>query len=249
MGKLKSFFKKCEIKFDKKTQLLLLLLLIVIIVALVLSFVLNANKNNNTEKSDNNVYLKEEVCFADEIYFSVDSINVLKTDTNGEIDEDGDELSEYILNLGVNIEQRNVDKHVNKVKISPSCFKLKNVNLKAKSKMSVFLECLAKETLSIIAGGAIGGSINIIEETINYAADYTLSSIENATNSQIDFKPIKCSDDSFDVFYPYQIEGKTHINLSFPIKQDYLESENVIVLAIDDVLHLEKRIFLIVRPT
>ena len=146
------------------------------------------------------------------------------------------------------IEQRHTDGWLNRVKIKPSCFKLKSVNLKARSKMEIFFECLAKETISVIAGGAIEGSINIIEETINYAADYTLSSIENADNNKVDFKPIKCSKDSFEPFYPHKVDGETNIELSFPIKKEYLESENIIVLAIDDVSHVEKRIFLITRP-
>lgn len=147
------------------------------------------------------------------------------------------------------VEQRHTDGWINKVKIKPSCFKLKSVNLKARSKMAVFIECLAKETISVMIGGAVDGSINIIEETINYAADYTLASIENAENSKVDFKPIKCNKDSFQTFQPYKIDGPTYINLSFQIKDEYLQSDNLIVLAIDDIAHIEKRIFLITRPT
>ena len=54
------------------------------------------------------------------------------------LDEDGDILFEYKLDLGVNVEQRNIDKHISKVEIFPSRFRLKSVNLKSKSKMSVF---------------------------------------------------------------------------------------------------------------
>lgn len=109
--------------------------------------------------------------------------------------------------------------------------------------MNIFFDCLAKETLSVLLNGAVGGSINIVEETLNYGSDYTLNSIENAENWKEDFKPIKCNNDSFETFYPYEIDGTTYIELSFPIKQKYLESDNVIVLAIDAVTHIEKRVF------
>lgn len=81
------------------------------------------------------------------------------------------------------------------------------------------------------------------EETLNYSSDYTLNSIENAENCKEDFKPIKCNNDSFESFYTYEIDGTTYIELSFPIKQKYLESDNVIVLAIYAVTHIEKRVF------
>ncbi len=247
MGKLSDIYEKFNINFDKKARIMLGLFLIVIIVLLIVSGTYFSDKNKNS--GDTNVYLKEKVCFADEIYFSVDSINITKNDNSNAIDEDGDELSEYTLNLGVLVEQRHTDLWINKVKIKPSCFKLKSVNLKAKTKMEVFFECLAKETFSLMLGGAVGGSINVIDETINYAADYTLASIENVETNKTDFKPIKCSDDSFKDFYPYKVEGTTRLDLSFPIKKEYTESENVIVLTIDNVTHIEKRIFLITRPT
>ena len=201
------------------------------------------------DTGDTNIYLGEEACFADEIFVSAYSISVSKQESEvASLDEDGDALSQYTLNLGLTVEQRHSDWWTNLVTIKPSCFKLKSVNLKARSKMSVFFECLAKETLSLMIGGAVEGSINIIEETINYAADYTLASIENAQNSQVDFKPIKCDKDSFEPFAPRKIKGKTHIDLSFPIKEEYLESDNLIVLAINDISHSEKRIFLTTRP-
>ena len=201
------------------------------------------------DSGDKNVYLNEEACFADEIFVKVNSINVMKQENAEEVlDEDGDILSNYTLNLGLSVEQRHTDWWTNKVKIKPSCFKLKSVNLEARSKMAVFIECLAKETLAIMLGGAVEGSINIIEETINFIADYTTASIENAQNSEVDFKPIKCAADSFQPFKPYKTKGPSSFDLSFPIKQEYLDSEKLIVLAIDDITHVEKRIFLTTRP-
>ena len=38
------------------------------------------------------------------------------------------------------------------------------------------------------------------------------------------------------------------INLSFPIKQEYMDNNNTIVLSIDAVNHIERRVFLITRP-
>lgn len=246
ISKIIEIIKKFTIELNWKERVLVGSCIALVLGAVIICSVLPQNKD--TEVIDKNVYLKEEICYADEVYISVQSINVIESTETDLLDEDGDELSKYILNLGLRIEQRNIDSHVNKVKISPSNFELKSVNINARSKMGVFFECLAKETLSAMLGGALDGSINIIEETINYAADYTLSSIENAENSKVDFKPIKCSTDSFSPFYPYEQEEATYIEISFPIKKEYLESNNIIVLAIDSWTHIEKRIFLIVRP-
>lgn len=248
MSKIIDFLEKHEIKFDWKTRGVLIGLLVLVLGIAALNTWAYADKRKDS--GDKNVYLNEEVCFADEIYIAATSINVMtNTEQDGTTDEEGDTLSSYTLNLGIYVEQRHEDFWTNKVKIKPSCFKLKSVNLQAKSKMAVFFECLAKETLSIIIGGAVGGSINIIEETINYIADYTESSIVNASNSAVDFKPIKCDSNSFEPFYPYKNNGKTYVDLSFPIKTEYLESNNLIVLAIDDISHIEKRIFLTTRPS
>lgn len=246
MGKITDFIQKFDIEFNWKQRLLLGGLVLILLVSGFIGGSYAVDQNKNT--GDTNVYLKEEACFADEVYISVQSLNVTTTENASETDEDGDALSQYTLNLGLVIEQRHTDWWLNKVKIKPSHFKLKSVNLKARSKMSVFFECLAKETISVMLGGAVEGSINILEETINYAADYTLSSIENAENNKADFKPIKCSDNSFEPFYPHKVDGQTYVELSFPIKKEYLESENLIVLAIDGIFRWEKRIFLITRP-
>lgn len=207
------------------------------------SYVDDQNKN----VGDTNVYLNEEACFAGEIFVKVTSLNV-DTIESEEIDSDGDALSSYVMNLGITIEQRHIDFFTNKVKFSPKCFALKSVNLKAKTLMSIFIESLAKATIAAALGAGIEGTINIIDETINFASEYTTESIENAELLNGDFKPIKSADDSFPSFYPYKIQGVTEISLSFPIKQEYLDSKNLIVLAIDDFLHWEKQIFLIVRP-
>lgn len=246
MGKFIDTLEKSEISFPWKYRILLGASSVLVVVGLILGSYFNDGYKNT---GDTNIYLGEEACFADEIYVKVNSINVMSEENDAQnIDEDGDLLSSYTLNLGIAVEQRNKDFWVNKVTVSPSCFKLKSVNLKARSKMAVFFECLAKETLAVMIGGAVDGSINIIEETINYAADYTLASIENAQNNTVDFKPIKCVKDSFESFAPRKVKGQTFVNLSFPIKKEYLESENLIVLAIDDLAHYEKRIFLITRP-
>ena len=248
MSKIIECLEKSEIKFDwKKRGVLIGFIVLALVIAALNTW---ACVNKRKDSGDKNVYLNEEVCFADEIYIAATSINVMTNiEQDGTTDEEGDALSSYTLNLGIYVEQRHKDFWTNKVKIKPSCFKLKSVNLQAKSKMAVFFECLAKETLSITIGGAIGGSINIIEETINYIADYTESSIVNASNSDVDFKPINCDSNSFEPFCPYKINGKTYVDLSFPIKTEYLESNNLIVLAIDDISHIEKRIFLTMRPS
>ena len=198
---------------------------------------------------DENVYLNEEVCYAGGIYVKVDSISVdtIEDQTNT-IDKDKDMLSEYVLNLGLNIVRKGGGRWTNSVKLKSNYFSLKSVNMKSKSKMKVFIECLAKETISAAINIIVDGSVNIIGETINFISEYTAESIENATTNKNDFKPIKCKKNQFEPFKPREEEGPYKINISFPIKQKYLESENLIVLCIDQITHYEQRIFLVTRP-
>lgn len=107
-------------------------------------------------------------------------------------------------------------------------------------------------SLNLISGLIYALSIDIsITNKISlglFAGDYTLENIQNAVYSRAVFKPIKCDSNSFEPFYPREKEGATNISLSFPIKQEYLESDNVMVLAIDAWNHVERRVFLITRP-
>lgn len=99
-----------------------------------------------------------------------------------------------------------------------------------------------------LLSGAIDGGVNIIEETINLAGEYITEISENVSTKDSKFKSIKATKKQFDEFKPKEKEGVTTVELSFPIKQEYLESENTIVLTIDAWNHVERRIFLIVRP-
>ena len=187
-------------------------------------------------KVDSNIYLGEEVCFAKEVYISVSGINVTK------------EEGTYYLNLETVVEQRCEDDKPDKVFIEPKNFVLKSVNLKAKSQMNVFFESLFKATISALVSGAVGGDINIIEETISFVGDYTSEAIKNAADADTKFKKVKANN-TFDGFYPREKESKTTLNLTFPIEENNLEqTNNIIVLTIDQWNHIERRIFLITRP-
>lgn len=216
--------------------------------------------NNNKKPQDLNVYLNEEVRFADEIFIKVVGLSVDKTDTDEyNFDEDGDKLSEYTLNLLVSIEQRNTDFYINKVTMKSEMFTLKSVNLKSKSKMQVFFNSLATITLQtsigLLVGGAVDGSLeygvmDAIETGVDFATEYTTQSIENAETLKTDFKPIKATKNQFEPFNPRDnMNEATIVKLSFPIKQEYLDSENIMVLSVDKIDKFEKRIFLMHRPT
>lgn len=236
-----------EVSFGWKARLISAL----VVVLLLGTCLINTwySKSVYTDKKDTNVYLNEEICYAGGIYLKANSISVSKlAEQEDTIDDDGDCLSEYTLNLGLSVERRGGNFWTDTVKIKSQYFSLKSVNLKAKSKMAVFFESLAKETIAAAIGIAIGGSINVIEETINYVSEYTTESIENAANSSVDFKPIKGEKNQFEPFKPQKGHEPYNISLSFPIKQEYLESDNLIVLSIDQWTHFEQRIFLTVRP-
>ncbi len=201
----------------------------------------SVSKSNNYDviTEDKNVYLNEPIQYAKDVYITVVGINVL-----GEESTEG--VVNYTLNLNVEIESKHKQHHIFSAKLADKNFSLKSVNLKSKSKMAVFIEALAKETLNAAVGIAIDGGINVIEETLNYIGNYVEGSIENAENKS-DFKPIKTTS-KINKFNPCKLKEKKIIELSFPISYEYLESDNPIVLAIDSVAHIEKHIFLTKRP-
>ena len=187
-------------------------------------------------KVDSNIYLGEEVCFAKEVYVSVSGINVTK------------EENTYYLNLETIIEQRCEDNKPDRVLIEPKNFALKSVNIKAKSQMNVFFESLFKATVSALVSGAVGGDINIIEETISFVGDYTSEAIKAAADANTKFKKVRAND-TFNGFYPMDVEGKTALHLTFPVEEKNLkQTNNIIVLTVDQWNHVERRIFLITRP-
>lgn len=230
---------------DNKTKWLIRIPCIVLVLAIVLIAVINTIMG--VKPKDLNVYLNEEVCFADNIYIKVDKMNVTENEESNDIDEDGDDLSKYILNLELSIQRRS-DKKNKQIEINPKMFQLKSVNLKSKSKMAVFFESMFKATVSALISGSVEGEISIIEETLGFAEEYISESIENAKTLKTDFKPITANLNSFEKFYLDNQSETVYVNLHFPIKQEYLDSDNVIVLAVDTWHNWEKRIFLISRP-
>ena len=232
---------------DNKTKWLIRIPCIVLVLAIVLIAVINTI--TGVKPKDLNVYLNEEVCFADNVYIKVDKMNVTENDENETSDEDGDILSKYILNLELSIQRRSDKKKNKQIEINPKMFQLKSVNLKSKSKMAVFFESMFKATLSALISGSVEGEISIIEETLGFAEEYISESIENAKTLKTDFKPIRADLNSFEKFNLDNQSEVVYVKLHFPIKQEYLDSDNVIVLAIDTWHNWEKRIFLIPRPS
>lgn len=231
----------------------------IILVLFICSLILIPIFNKDKKPQDLNVYLNEEVRFADEVFIKVVGLSVDKTETSEhEFDEDGDKLSEYTLNLLVSIAQRNTDNYINKITMKSEMFTLKSVNLKSKSKMQVFFNSLATITLQtsigLLVGGTVDGSLkygvmDAIETGIDFATEYTTQYIENAETLKTDFKPIKATKNQFKPFNPRDnMNEATIVKLSFPIKQEYLDSENIMVLTVDKIDKFEKRIFLIPRP-
>ena len=218
----------------------------IVLVLIVLTAIFNTMCGEKPK--DLNVYLSEEVCFSDGVYIKVVRMNVTENENVDSVDNDGDSLSKYILNLELSIQRRSEKTKNKPIKIEPKMFQLKNVNLKSKSKMAVFFESMFKATLSALVSGSVDGEISIIEETIGFAEEYISGTIENAETLKTDFKPISADVNSFEMFTLDNQSDAVSVMLHFPIKQEYLESENVIVLAIDTKFNWEKWIFLITRP-
>lgn len=237
----KNFDIECS---DKGTRIFLGVLLLI---AIILSIIFAPQIGEKAPPEDTNVYLKEEVCFAKDIYIKVIGLSVdLIEESAGEKDLDGDELSPYCLNLTLTIEQR-TNNNPKSTTIKPDMFTLKCINVKSRSKMAIFFEQLAKQTISAAISVAVEGSVNILDDTITFAADYTTEVVKEV-QSEKKFKPIKASKNQFEAFKPKDVNGSKTVKLSFPIKQEYLENENTIVLSIDALNHIERRIYLITRP-
>jgi hypothetical protein len=185
-------------------------------------------------ESKQNVYLYEEVIFADEIYLKCVGINAKLIDGT------------YELNLVVRIEQWNTDININKQKISSEMFSLKQVDINAPSNMDVFLN---KIVMATIAAGvdAMTGEVNVLESTVGFVADYIEGTIENASTKK--GKTIKAGKEQFEPFYPYQQNGQSQdVKLTFQIPQEIYESHYTLVLSIDSWRRIEKNIFLTLRP-
>ena len=238
MKKFKEIWDACTIKFPMWFRITIVGTFIVIItLAITLPLVLKNNGNSTEQQEkDENVYLYEEITFADEIFIKCTGLNVIE-----------DEDKNYTLNLKLNIEQWNTDLNVNQQKIYSDMFSLRLVDKDAKTPMSVFVNCLAGATASALISGAVGGDVNVIEETLSFATDYISESIENAVSNKE--KTLKAQENQFEEFYPYLNNGisKT-IELSFKLNDTFLNSTNTMVLSIDTRFRVEKNIFLILRP-
>ena len=248
MKRFWNFISAFDVKIGKTSRIIIAIFLLVILIFLVLALVLNRTivSKESKEPEDTNVYLNEEVCFAGDIYITVVGISVDKDySAIGNSDDDGDLLSAYRLNLTLTVEQK-AKIWAKNTKIKPEMFTLKCVNLESKNTMNIFFEQLAQLSLSSALSLVIDGSVNIIEETVNFALDYTTAIVDNLTTEN-KFKPIK-NDNKFEAFKPKKIKGVKTIDLSFPIKQEYMDNDNTIVLSIDAANHIERRVFLITRP-
>ncbi len=230
----KAFTFKVSLPVRIISGIFLLLILFASIFGVLYSKKTSYNEIDPKIKANQNVYLYEEVAFADEIFLKCVGISA-------EFDEEI-----YKLNLIVRVEQWNTDFYINKQKISSEMFSLKQVDVNAPSKMSVFLNSIVKATISS-AIDAVTGEINVIENTVNFATNYFEGNIERASSKK--GKIIKAEKNQFEPFYPYQQNGKARdVKLCFKIPQEIYESHYTLVLSIDSVKRVEKNIFLILRP-
>lgn len=253
MKLLSEIFEWFSVKFSRPTRIIMAVFLVVVVLAIILTSTLRKCSSNQEQiEADTNVYLNEEVCYAGNIYLSVVGLNVIKNSDEVNYDEDGDKLSEYTLNLKLSVEYRSekeVSKNEKSAMIRSDYFSLKETNIENKGAMGLFFENLAKATLSAMLDVAVGGDINVLESTASFALDYASSVVDEVSTKKSKLKPIKASKNQFEPFRPSENEGKTFIDLSFQLKENYLESNRTIVLAVDTWNHWEKHIFLITRPT
>lgn len=243
MSGLADFIEKFDVKFGNAMRIIAIIFGVAIFI--IIATLSGVNYNESRKPEDTNVYLNEEVCFAGDIYIKVVALSVDKDETITGNDADGDNLSPYRLNLTITLEQRK-KLWARNTKIKPDMFTLKCINLRSKNAMSIFFEQLAQQTIDAAISIAVDGSVNILEDTINFVMNYASAVTENIVTEN-KFKPIK-NDRPFEAFKPKKTDGIKTLHLSFPIKQEYMDSDNTIVLAIDAANHIERRIYLITRP-
>lgn len=239
MKKIGAFIVKFNAKFSCLQRIILIVVLVLVVGLFILLPILGLKSNNNIEddnlRVDKNVYMYEEIVFSDEIYLKCIGINATK-------DEEV-----YSLNLTININQWNTDMYINKQAIKSEYFTIKQVDINAKSAMSVFLGNVVKATLATSLEAAMTGEINVLESVASFAEDYTTDTIENASTKK--GKKIKASKDQFEPFKPSDSLGvTTTVTVSFDIPKDVYESDYVLVLSLDAGFKFEKNIFLMLRP-
>ena len=239
---LASFIDKCSVKFDGLHRVFMAIvgagIFLIILLSTFFGKMLPQASESEAPK-DTNVYLGEEVCYAKDIYIKVVGINVIEND-------DPDSECRYYLNLTLDIEQRAEEKPSG-TKIGPKNFELRAINQKAKGKLRIFFETLAQSTFETMLSIPFEGEVNVIEETLNLALDYSATVVDDVqTNKKLD--PIKLDQLSFDSFYPKDETSVRRLTMVFPITDEYLETDYTLVLSIDAVNHRERRIFLTVRP-
>lgn len=234
------FLSKFNIKFSRPARVIAGIFVGAFIFFVLVSLLVPNSDNDEDEneniQEDKNTYLYEEVLYASEIYINCVGINAVENN-------DGS----YTLNLKVKIEQWNTDSYINKIEIKPEMFEIRLVDTNAPSPMSTFMSSLARATIITAASIAIGGEVNVIEQTLDFAADYAVSAIENAESN--DNLKIKANNEDFEPFNPYMKNGiPTYVNLSFDITEEYLTSYKTMVLSVDTWYTWQQNIFLTLRP-
>ena len=196
----------------------------------------DVDEDNPNEHNVNNVFLFEEVEFASEAYFRCIGINA------------GENDGIYTLNLFLDIEQWNTDINVNQFELTTDMFELRLSDINSKSNMSVFLESLAQATVSAVGSVVLGGEINVIGETVDFASNYITGSIENSLSDENNV--IKALPNTFEPYYPYEYMGETKtIKVAFELTSEFLSSSKSMVLSIDEgLLTKQQNIFLVLRP-
>ncbi|ABX81867.1 InlB B-repeat-containing protein [Acholeplasma laidlawii] len=238
---IQKFVELITIKIPMSIRILFGVIILAIVGIAIYNSITNQNPPTNNpplveEYDENNNFLYEEFVFADEIFMKVVGINAVET-----------EDEKYMLNLSIRVEQWNTDINVNQQDIKSEYFELRLVDMYARSNMSIFMEALANATFSAMLSGAIGGDINVIEETLGFAEDYITGSIENAVSNKN--KVIKGDPNQFETFEPYRNNGvSSFIELSFLLTDEFLNSTQVMVLSIDTWDRIEQNVFLILRP-
>lgn len=235
--KIINWLNRFTCKFSSSDRTIAAIIIgIFVIVILITSMVLRNNVNLPNRTKDKNTYLYEEVKYADEIFINCVGINAVEND-------DGS----FKMNLKVKVEQWNTDWYINKIEIKPEMFEIRLVDINSPSPMSVFMSSLARATITTAASIAIGGEINVIEQTLDFAADYITTSMENAQSNST--QKIKASTNDFEKFKPYLKNGTpTYVDLSFDITEEFLNSHKTMVLSIDTWYTWQQNIFLTLRP-
>lgn len=211
----------------------------------------NFTEKQETEKpkdkeQDTYVYLGEEVCFAEEIFFKVNNVTIMPNESTNEV---------YTLILNITVEQRVKGKYAKHIDITSDMFTIRN----SKATSSIVLKSLFE---AVVKGGAqfvIESSIEMITgenpDLLSLVEAISTSFLENISEEYAhdeELFKVTATKNQFEPFKPRECEEPVSFSVSFEIDAKHINNNSVLILQISNgsknSWHFKRYITLLPRP-